>query len=52
MPDELSLYINDGGSWSQRGEASRFRRYTIRIDGFVSMHAPLSGGSVVTAYYF
>ena len=48
MPDELSLYVNDGGGWSQRGTATRFRRYTIRVDGFVSMHAPMSGGGFVT----
>ena len=47
-PDELSLYVNDGGSWPQRGKASRFRRYTLRIDGFVSVNAPLSGGEFVT----
>lgn len=47
-PEELSLYINDGGGWTQRGTASRFRRYALRIDGFVSIHAPLSGGSFVT----
>jgi hypothetical protein len=47
-PDELSLYVNDGGNWSQRGKATRFRRYTMRIDGFVSVNAPLSGGELVT----
>jgi hypothetical protein len=47
-PDELSLYVSDGGGWAQRGNASRFRRYTLRIDGFVSINAPLSGGEVVT----
>jgi hypothetical protein len=48
MPDELSLYITDGGGWTQRGRASCFRRYTLRIDGFVSVQAPLSGGEFVT----
>jgi hypothetical protein len=48
MPDELSLYVNDGGGWTQRGKASRFRRYTLRIDGFVSAQAPLSGGELLT----
>ncbi len=47
-PDELSLYVNDGGGWSQRGTASRWRRYTIRMDGFVSVNAPLSGGTFLT----
>jgi hypothetical protein len=27
---------------------SRTRRYTIRIDGFVSLHAPLAGGQMIT----
>ena len=26
----------------------RLRRYTIRLDGFVSLHAPLSGGELTT----
>jgi hypothetical protein len=48
MPDELSLYVNDGGGWTSYGKATRFRRYTLRIDGFVSVQAPLSGGEFVT----
>jgi len=48
MPDELSLYVNDGGFFVDRGQASRFRRYTLRVDGFVSVNAPLSGGELVT----
>ena len=48
MPDEISLYIQDGGGWTQSGKASRFRRYTLRIDGFVSVEATLSGGELVT----
>ena len=48
MPDELSLYVQDGGSWTQRGKATRFRRYTLRIDGFVSVQAPFGGGAFVT----
>ncbi|HJN11077.1 MAG: hypothetical protein QGG09_16630 [Pirellulaceae bacterium] len=47
-PDELSLYVADGGGWTQSGKADRFRRYTLRIDGFVSVNAPLSGGEVIT----
>ena len=47
-PGELSLYISDGGSWPQRGKASRFRRYTLGIDRFVSVNAPLSGGGFLT----
>ena len=48
MPDELSLYVCDGGGWPQSGKADRFRRYTLRIDGFVSVQAPLGGGEFVT----
>ena len=48
MPDELSLYVKDGGGWPSGGKASRFRRYALRVDGFVSVQAPLSGGEVVT----
>jgi hypothetical protein len=42
---ELSLHFNEG-SW--RDDEHRLRRYTIRLDGFVSIHAPLSGGELVT----
>jgi len=48
MPDELSLYIADGGGWTHGGQADRFRRYSLRIDGFVSLNAPLQGGEVLT----
>jgi hypothetical protein len=34
------------GCW--RGLSDRLRRYTIRIDGFVSLQASLSGGECVT----
>ncbi|MCY3990172.1 MAG: hypothetical protein OXF50_02970 [Caldilineaceae bacterium] len=44
-PDEISLYLTEG-YW--RGESLNLRRYTLRIDGFVSVQAPLSGGEVVT----
>ena len=42
---ELSIYASEGG-WM--GKANRMRRYTLRIDGFVSVHAPMSGGEFVT----
>lgn len=42
-PDELSIYVNEN-FWRQ----CRLRRYTLRLDGFVSVQAPLSGGEVVT----
>ena len=44
-PDEISLYATEG-YWE--GNATSFRRYTIRMDGFVSAQAPLSGGNIVT----
>ncbi len=44
-PDELSIYVNEG-YW--RGQGASLRRYTLRVDGFVSLNAPLSGGEMVT----
>lgn len=44
-PNELSLHFNEG-SW--RDSEHRLRRYTIRLDGFVSLHAPLAGGELTT----
>ena len=43
-PREISLYATEN-YW--RGP-TRFRRHTIRVDGFVSLQAPLSGGEIVT----
>ena len=42
-PHELSIYVNEN-FWRQ----CRLRRYTLRLDGFVSANAPLSGGEVIT----
>jgi hypothetical protein len=44
-PNELSMYAIEG-CW--RGTSDRLRRYTIRIDGFVSLQTPLSGGECIT----
>jgi len=44
-PDEISLYATEG-YW--QGNFTSFRRYTLRMDGFVSAQAPLSGGQLVT----
>jgi len=44
-PPELSLYASEG-YWT--GRSNRLRRYTLRLDGFVSVRAPLSGGELVT----
>lgn len=43
-PHELSLYASEG-SWHGKGNA--IRRYTLRLDGFVSVNAPLSGGELI-----
>ena len=44
-PNELSLYATEG-YWT--GAQSELRRYTLRMDGFVSAEAPMSGGELVT----
>jgi len=44
-PDELSLYATEG-YWT--GKSDQLRRYTMRLDGFVSAYAPMSGGSLTT----
>jgi hypothetical protein len=44
-PHELSMYASKG---SHQGDKNWWRRYTLRIDGFVSVQAPLSGGEFVT----
>ena len=44
-PNELSLYAGEN-YWT--GESSELRRYTLRLDGFVSVSAPMSGGELVT----
>ncbi|MCK5280504.1 MAG: hypothetical protein KAK04_18250 [Cyclobacteriaceae bacterium] len=44
-PNELSLYAVEN-YWT--GTSSDLRRYTIRIDGFVSINAPMIGGELIT----
>lgn len=44
-PPEMSLYASEG-SW--HGPGNDIRRYTLRLDGFVSIQAPLRGGELVT----
>ncbi len=44
-PNELSVYLSEGG---RQPKATKLRRYTLRIDGFVSAEAPLSGGGLLT----
>ena len=43
-PQEISLYAEEKAWRDDR----RLRRFAIRVDGFVSAQAPLSGGEVVT----
>ena len=44
-PKELSLYSVED-YWQD--SAASLRRYTLRMDGFVALNAPLSGGEIVT----
>ncbi|MBX3011020.1 MAG: hypothetical protein KF832_05910 [Caldilineaceae bacterium] len=45
VPNELSFYSMEG---YYRGTSCQMRRYTLRLDGFVSANAPLAGGELVT----
>lgn len=44
-PKELSLYSIEG---YYEGTSNCVRRFTYRVDGFVSVHAPLAGGELIT----
>ncbi|MAD79900.1 MAG: hypothetical protein CMJ50_03520 [Planctomycetaceae bacterium] len=44
-PRELSIYATESYF---TGATSRLRRYSIRIDGFASVFAPLDGGELIT----
>lgn len=44
-PNELSLYAVES-YWTDNYDL--LRRYTLRLDGFVSVQAPMSGGELVT----
>jgi hypothetical protein len=44
-PDELSFYSVES-YWTDN--SSELRRYTLRIDGFVSVNAPMKGGELIT----
>jgi len=44
-PNELSFYSTDD-FWT--GTSCALRRYTLRIDGFVSVYAPMTGGELIT----
>ena len=43
---ELSFYVTEAAH--QPDTAKRLRRHSLRIDGFVSVHAKLTGGEVLT----
>jgi hypothetical protein len=43
-PPELSLYVTED-NWKR---ATRLRRYTLRVDGFVALHARRKGGELLT----
>lgn len=45
QPRELSVYSTEG---YYEGESCGIRRYSLRLDGFVSVQAPLAGGTLVT----
>jgi hypothetical protein len=45
MPDELSIYSTEN---YYRGESCRLRRFTVRIDGFVSIRAGSKSGKMLT----
>lgn len=44
-PNELSIYASEG-YW--HGTGNRLRRYTLRLDGFVSVSAGWKGGQLMT----
>jgi hypothetical protein len=43
--NELSVYAKEA---YYAGPGSRLRRFTYRLDGFVSVHAPVEGGEILT----
>lgn len=43
--NELSFYASEGG-WT--GDSNALRRYTLRLDGFVSIHGKWKGGTMTT----
>lgn len=45
QPSELSIYATESYF---TGNSSRLRRYTLRLDGFASIHASLHGGELIT----
>lgn len=46
-PNELSFYATEN-YWTGEATSGALRRYTLRLDGFVSASAPMSGGELLT----
>ena len=44
-PPEISIYVTEN---TMQERMAYLRRYTIRVDGFVSLTAPLAGGELLT----
>ncbi len=44
-PDELSIYVSEH-YWRNPGAVTR--RYSLRLDGFVSVNSPMAGGELLT----
>ncbi|MBM3736278.1 MAG: hypothetical protein FJW39_10880 [Acidobacteria bacterium] len=44
-PPEISMYVTES---TMQERTAYIRRYTIRVDGFVSVNAPLGGGELLT----
>ncbi len=45
LPNEISMLFTEN-AW--RDDTHRLQRYTIRLDGFVSLNAPYAGGDLTT----
>lgn len=45
--NELSFYSTES-SWTSNAPTSDLRRFTLRLDGFASVRAPMSGGALLT----
>lgn len=46
-PNELSFYASESYC-TPPAESTDLRRYTLRLDGFVSLQAPMTGGELLT----
>ena len=48
-PNEISFYSTES-SWTSNAPTSDLRRFTLRLDGFASVRAPMSGGELLTKF--